>query len=147
MRTIYVVTSAALLVASVSDDLVKKGLKAGDLVKGGTSGASAVVRGPVREARCTTTASATAAADEFATPHIPPTFDPRLIELQKEYARKILTHLTPYTKTEYRHEPAVAIVEILNAQGEQGWVLVQVALRERDMICFWRRKRQVSVEE
>ena len=34
-----------------------------------------------------------------------------------------------------------AIVEILNAQGEQGWVLVQVALREQDMICFWRRKR------
>jgi hypothetical protein len=35
-----------------------------------------------------------------------------------------------------------AIVEILNAQGEQGWILVQVALREQDMICFWRRKRQ-----
>jgi hypothetical protein len=34
-----------------------------------------------------------------------------------------------------------AIVEILNAQGEQGWILVQVALREQDMICFWRRKR------
>ena len=34
-----------------------------------------------------------------------------------------------------------AIVENLNAQGEQGWVLVQVALREQDMICFWRRKR------
>ena len=35
-----------------------------------------------------------------------------------------------------------AIVEILNAQGEQGWILVQVALREQDMICFWRRRRQ-----
>jgi hypothetical protein len=35
----------------------------------------------------------------------------------------------------------VAIVGILNAQGEQGWALVQVALRERDMICFWRRER------
>ena len=35
-----------------------------------------------------------------------------------------------------------AIVEILNAQGEQGWILVQVALREQDMICFWRRKRK-----
>ena len=34
-----------------------------------------------------------------------------------------------------------AIVEILNQQGEQGWILVQVALREQDMICFWRRKR------
>jgi hypothetical protein len=35
-----------------------------------------------------------------------------------------------------------AIVEILNAQGEQGWILVQVALREQDMICFWRRERK-----
>lgn len=41
-------------------------------------------------------------------------YDPRLIELQKEYARQILTHVNPYTKTEYRNEPAVAIVEILN---------------------------------
>jgi len=41
-------------------------------------------------------------------------FDPRLIELQKEYAKQILTHRNPYTKTEYRNEPAVAIVEIAN---------------------------------
>ena len=34
-----------------------------------------------------------------------------------------------------------AIVEILNAQGEQGWGLVQIVLREQDMICFWRRDR------
>jgi hypothetical protein len=41
-------------------------------------------------------------------------FNPRLIELQKEYARQILTHRNPYTGNEYRHEPAVALVEILN---------------------------------
>ncbi|MCD6360677.1 MAG: hypothetical protein J7M38_07375 [Armatimonadetes bacterium] len=41
-------------------------------------------------------------------------FDPRLVELQKEYARKLLTHRNPYTGNEYRHEPAVAIVEMLN---------------------------------
>ncbi len=41
-------------------------------------------------------------------------YDPRLIELQKEYARMILTHVNPYTKLEYRNEPAIAIVEILN---------------------------------
>lgn len=39
---------------------------------------------------------------------------PRLIELQKEYAQQLLTHYNPYTKNEYRHEPAVAIVEIVN---------------------------------
>ncbi|MBM3745559.1 MAG: hypothetical protein FJW34_07160, partial [Acidobacteria bacterium] len=44
-------------------------------------------------------------------------FHPRLIELQKEYAQRILTHHNPYTKSEYRHEPAVAIVEILNENG------------------------------
>jgi hypothetical protein len=40
-----------------------------------------------------------------------------------------------------------AIVEILNAQGEQGWILVQVTLREQDMICFWRRKRDITNSE
>ena len=41
-------------------------------------------------------------------------YDPRLIELQKEYARNLLTHVNPYTGTEYRNEPAIAIVELLN---------------------------------
>jgi hypothetical protein len=44
-------------------------------------------------------------------------FDKRLIELQKEYAHNLLTHVNPYTKTEYRNEPAIAIVEILNENG------------------------------
>ena len=41
-------------------------------------------------------------------------FDERLIELQKEYARQLLTHRNPYTGEEYRNEPAVAIVEMVN---------------------------------
>lgn len=50
-------------------------------------------------------------------------FDPRLVELQKEYARKLLTHYNPYTKSEYRNEPAVAIIEILNENSLVGtWV-------------------------
>ena len=44
-------------------------------------------------------------------------YDPRLVELQKEYARQLLTHRNPYTKSEYRNEPAVAIVEIDNENG------------------------------
>jgi len=44
-------------------------------------------------------------------------FDTRLIELQKEYAKNLLTHVNPYTKTEYRNEPAIAIVEIVNENG------------------------------
>jgi len=41
-------------------------------------------------------------------------FDRRVRELHREYARQLLTHFNPYTKAEYRHEPAVAIVELVN---------------------------------
>lgn len=41
-------------------------------------------------------------------------FDSKLIELQKEYARQLLTHYNPYTKHAYRDDPGVAIVEINN---------------------------------
>ena len=41
-------------------------------------------------------------------------FDRRLIELQKEYARQLLTHVNPYTGRSYADDPAVAIVEINN---------------------------------
>ena len=44
-------------------------------------------------------------------------FDPRLIALEKEYARMLLTHVNPYTGAAYKDEPAVAIVEILNENG------------------------------
>lgn len=50
-------------------------------------------------------------------------FDPRLIELQKEYARTLLAHKNPYTGNEYRNEPAVAIVEIVNENSlVESWV-------------------------
>jgi hypothetical protein len=41
-------------------------------------------------------------------------YDARLIELQKEYAQQLLSHLNPYTKLKYTDDPAVAIVEINN---------------------------------
>ena len=41
-------------------------------------------------------------------------FDDRLMMLQKEYARQLLTHKNPYTGNQYLHEPAVIIVEIVN---------------------------------
>jgi K+-dependent Na+/Ca+ exchanger-like protein len=41
-------------------------------------------------------------------------FEPRMIELQKEYARALLTHVNPYTKTAYASEPAILCVEINN---------------------------------
>lgn len=41
-------------------------------------------------------------------------FDPRMIELQKEYARGLLTHTNPYTHLTYAEDPVVACVEINN---------------------------------
>jgi len=41
-------------------------------------------------------------------------FDERLIELQREYARKLLTHTNTYTGRAYRDEPAVAVIEFVN---------------------------------
>jgi hypothetical protein len=55
-------------------------------------------------------------------------FNARLVELQHEYARQLLTHRNSYTGREYRHEPAVAVVEMLNEncvlEGWTGWRLV-----------------------
>lgn len=39
-------------------------------------------------------------------------FFPALIQLQREYARKLLTHINPYTHKAYIDEPAIAFIEI-----------------------------------
>jgi len=41
-------------------------------------------------------------------------FDEHIQTLHKEYAEQLLTHYNPYTKSEYRYEPAVAVVELVN---------------------------------
>ncbi len=41
-------------------------------------------------------------------------FEPRMIELQKKYARDLLQHVNPYTKLRYAENPAIAFVEISN---------------------------------
>lgn len=40
--------------------------------------------------------------------------DDRLIELQKDYATKLLTHVNPYTGLSYSDDPAIALIEIIN---------------------------------
>lgn len=52
-------------------------------------------------------------------------FDGKLIELQKQYAKNLLTHFNPYTKLRYCDDPAVALIEITNENslersGEQN---------------------------
>jgi hypothetical protein len=50
-------------------------------------------------------------------------FDPRLRELQREYARQLLTHRNPHTGTTYAEEPAVAIVEFVNENSlVEAWM-------------------------
>ena len=50
-------------------------------------------------------------------------FNPRLIELQHEYARQLLTHKNAYTGNEYRNEPCLASIEIINENSVlEGWV-------------------------
>lgn len=41
-------------------------------------------------------------------------FNKRMIELQKETARKLLKHYNPYTQTTYKEDPAIAIIELAN---------------------------------
>ena len=41
-------------------------------------------------------------------------FDPRMIELQKDYARQLLTHRNTRTGRTYADDPAVAIIELTN---------------------------------
>lgn len=49
-------------------------------------------------------------------------FDDYIIELQKEYAKTLLEHYNPYTKTTYNNEPAIALVEITNENSLfSGW--------------------------
>jgi len=41
-------------------------------------------------------------------------FDERMIELQKDYATKLLTHRNPYTGLSYVDEPAIAVIGTTN---------------------------------
>ena len=41
-------------------------------------------------------------------------FDERMIELQKDYATRLLTHRNPYTGLRYVDDPAVAVIETTN---------------------------------
>ncbi len=41
-------------------------------------------------------------------------FDPRLIELQKEFNEALWTHLNPYTGLAYKDDPAIVLCELVN---------------------------------
>jgi hypothetical protein len=65
-------------------------------------------------------------------------FNPRLIELQREYAEQLLTHRNAYTGHEYRHEPAVLVVEMVNENSVlEGWVSGRLVGRDVDEPGTW----------
>ena len=50
-------------------------------------------------------------------------FDPRLLELQRDYARRLLAHRNAYTGSTYAREPAVIVVEFLNENSlVEAWM-------------------------
>ncbi len=44
-------------------------------------------------------------------------FDARMIELQKDYATRLLTHKNPYTGLRYVDDPGIAVIEVTNENG------------------------------
>ncbi len=48
-------------------------------------------------------------------------FTARMIELQRNYARDLLTHRNPYTGTTYAEEPCVALIELNNENSLLGF--------------------------
>ena len=58
-----------------------------------------------------------AGGSPFQQRHVVGFFNQQVLELQKEYARKLLTHRNAYTGRTYAEDPAVAFVEINNENG------------------------------
>ncbi len=50
-------------------------------------------------------------------------FNPRMIELQEDYARQLLTHRNAYTGLTYAEDPVIAFVEIANEDSLFGTML------------------------
>lgn len=48
-------------------------------------------------------------------------FNPRMIELQRQYAKELLDRTNPYTGRKYKDEPGVAFIEINNENSLVGW--------------------------
>ena len=77
-------------------------------------------------------------------------YDPRLIELQKEYAKALLTHKNPYTGIEYRAEPAIAIVEICNENAIYLGFRAPTPYYEKELLDLynaWRARKQLPPVE
>ncbi len=69
-------------------------------------------------------------------------FSPKMIALQKDYARALLTHVNSYTKNAYGDEPAVALIEINNENAlltlwHYGSLDKTAAPYRAELAAFW----------
>jgi hypothetical protein len=65
-------------------------------------------------------------------------FYPRLIELQEKYARDLLTHVNPYTNSNYLEDPAVFVVEIVNENSLfEGWQMGKLVGQDDGSADTW----------
>jgi len=74
-------------------------------------------------------------------------FDPRLIELQKEFARDLWTHINPYTGLAYCDDPAIALTEIKNESDlfTQPVTIEPYRTRFEEMYRAWAAEEGVEV--
>ncbi len=77
------------------------------------------------------------------------TFDPRLIELQEEFAQQLLTHVNPYTGLAYKDEPAIVLTEITNENDlfTQKAVLEPYRSRLAEKFRQWARQKGIAVTD
>ena len=78
-----------------------------------------------------------------------------MIELQKKYARDLLTHVNPYTGNPYTREPAIAFVEINNenalhatwGEGQIDWLPEPYAGTFQNLWNAWLKEKYGSTEQ
>ncbi|MBC7287597.1 MAG: hypothetical protein H5T86_06040, partial [Armatimonadetes bacterium] len=74
-------------------------------------------------------------------------FDPKLIELQKEFSRMLWTHVNPYTGKAYKDDPAIVLMEFANENDlfTQTVTLEPYRSRLEEMYRQWARERGIDV--
>ncbi len=77
-------------------------------------------------------------------------FDPRLIDLQKEFCEQLWTHVNPYTKLAYKDDPVIVLTEIAN-ENEMFGHLAELIEPYRDRLekryLAWREERGLAPVE
>ena len=74
-------------------------------------------------------------------------FDRRLIELQKDFCKKIWSHYNPYTKLAYKDDPAIVMTEITNENElfEHDAELIEPYRTQlQDRYLAWRKENRLS---